>query len=89
MNKILKSKEKVLQARKYFEQKGFEVEFCKNIFEENRYLAGDDKTKIQELHRFFQDNSIKMILCTRGGYGTIRLLDKIDFELIKNNPKIY
>lgn len=85
----INSQEKVLNAKKYFEEKGYEVEFCENIFDKNRYLAGDDEVKVQELHRFFKDPEIKMILCTRGGYGTIRLLDKIDFNLIKNNPKIF
>lgn len=85
----IESEEKVLRAKKYFEKKGYEVELCENIFDKNRYLAGTDEKKIAELHKFFNDPEIKMILCARGGYGTIRLLDKIDFDLIKNNPKIF
>jgi len=82
-------KAKILKAQKYFEKKGYKVVLSENIFDKNRYLAGTDEKKIQELHKFFADPEIKMILCARGGYGAIRLLDKIDFELIKNNPKIF
>ena len=82
-------KAKILKAQKYFEKKGYKVVLSENIFDKNRYLAGADDKKIQELHKFFANPEIKMILCARGGYGAIRLLDKIDFELIKNNPKIF
>lgn len=79
----------VLRSKKYFEEKGYEVVLSENIFDENRYLAGTDEKKVQELHKFFKDKDIKMIICARGGYGAIRILDKIDFDLIKNNPKIF
>lgn len=86
---IIHSKEKVLQAKKYFENKGYKVILSDNIFDKYRYLAGTDEKKVQELHKFFKNPNIKMILCARGGYGVIRLLDKIDWNLIKNNPKIF
>lgn len=85
----VESKENILRAKKYFEGKGYKVVLSENIFDKNRYLAGTDEKKIQELHKFFKNPEIKMILCSRGGYGAIRLLDKIDYDLIKNNPKIF
>lgn len=85
----IESKENVLRAKKYFENKGYKVILCENIFDKNRYLAGSDEEKVKELHKFFKDPKINMILCARGGYGAIRLLDKIDFDLIKKNPKIF
>lgn len=84
-----KSKAHILRAKKYFENKGYNVVFSQNIFDKKRYLAGEDEIKIQELHRFFSDPNIDAILCSRGGYGVIRLLDKIDWEIIKQNPKIF
>lgn len=89
LSSTINSKQNVLRAKKYFEGKGYKVVLSENIFDKNRYLAGTDEKKVQELHRFFKNPEIKMILAARGGYGTIRLLDKIDFELIKNNPKIF
>lgn len=85
----IKNESSILRAKKYFENKGYKVVLSENIFDQNRYLAGTDEKKVEELHRFFKDPKINAILCSRGGYGTIRLLDKIDFEIIKNNPKIF
>ena len=83
------NEDNIYRAKKYFEHMGYKVVLSANIFDKNRYLAGTDEKKVEELHKFFADPSISMILCARGGYGAIRLLDKIDFELIKNNPKIF
>lgn len=89
LSSTINSKQNVLRAKKYFEDKGYKVVLSENIFDKHRYLAGTDEQKVEELHKFFKDPKIKMILAARGGYGTIRLLDKIDFDLIKNNPKIF
>jgi len=86
---ITRIEENIYRAKKYFEDKGYQVVLSENIFDKNRYLAGSDEKKVEELHRFFQDPNINAILCSRGGYGAIRLLDKIDFSIIKNNPKIF
>ena len=80
-------REKVLNSKAYFEGLGYRVELSKNIFDENRYLAGADEDKVSELHRFFRSPDIKLILCARGGYGAIRLINKIDYDIIKSNPK--
>jgi muramoyltetrapeptide carboxypeptidase len=85
----VENEENILRAKKYFEGKGYKVVLSDNIFDKNRYLAGSDRKKVEELHKLFANPEIKMILCARGGYGAIRLLDKIDFDLIKNNPKIF
>ena len=52
------------------------------------YLAGTDSDRVSDLHEMFADPDIKAILCARGGYGSARLLDGIDFSLIRDNPKI-
>lgn len=85
----IESEENIQRAKNYFQNKGYKVVLSENIFDKNRYLAGTDEKKVQELHKFFKDPEIKLILCARGGYGAIRLLDKIDFDIIKNNPKIF
>lgn len=85
----IKNKENILRAKKYFEDKGYKVVLSDNIFDKYRYMAGSDEKRVEELHKFFLNPEIKMILCARGGYGAIRLLDKIDWNIIKNNPKIF
>lgn len=80
-------KEKLEAVVKNLETLGFRVKLSKNIFDSNRYLAGSDEDKLEELHKFFQDPEIDLIMCARGGYGAIRLVNKIDYEIIKNNQK--
>jgi muramoyltetrapeptide carboxypeptidase len=58
------------------------------LYDKKGYLAGDDEVRLEALHGMFQDNEIKAILCARGGYGTLRILDRIDFKLIRDHPKI-
>ncbi len=78
---------KMNNAIAFFENKGYKVKLAKNIFDKKRYLAGSDKDKVDELHNFFEDSEIDMIISARGGYGAIRLVNQIDYDLIKNNPK--
>ena len=80
-------RDKIESAKKYFESKGLNVKLSKNIYDSNRYLAGNDEVKISELEHFFADPEIDIIINTRGGYGSIRLINRIDYEIIKNNPK--
>lgn len=80
-------KDKIENAKAFFEQGGFSVKLSKNIFDKEHYLAGKDEDKLEELYRFFQDPEIDLILNARGGYGAIRLINKIDYEIIRNNPK--
>ena len=85
----VESEENVLRARKFFESKGYKTVLSSNAFDKFRYLAGTDEQKIDQLHKFFKNPEINAIICMRGGYGAIRLINKIDYELIKNNPKIF
>lgn len=75
------------QAVKKIEALGFKVKLSKNIYNENNYLAGSDEAKLEELYRFFRDPEIKLILNARGGYGSIRLINKINYDIIMANPK--
>jgi len=79
--------QQVQQAVQNIEALGFKVKLSKNIYDQNRYLAGSDEGKLNELYEFFQDPEIKLILNARGGYGSIRLINKIDYDIIKANPK--
>ncbi|MFI3301284.1 MAG: LD-carboxypeptidase [Candidatus Gastranaerophilales bacterium] len=76
-------------AKNYFETLGYKIKISEKIFSQNRYLAGDDTVRVEELHKFFLDEEVDAIICLRGGYGTIRLLEKIDYSIINNNPKIF
>lgn len=81
------SEEKINNARSNLEKSGFNVKLSRNIFDKNRYLAGSDNDKLEDLEKFFADPEVDIIMAARGGYGAIRLINKIDYEIIKNNPK--
>ena len=80
-------KQQVQQAVQNIEALGFKVKLSKNIYDKDRYLAGSDGSKLEALYEFFQDPEIKLILNARGGYGSIRLINKINYDIIKANPK--
>ena len=73
----------------YFEKRGYRVKVGKNVLKEWGYLAGTDEERVEDIHNMFLDKEVKMIICLRGGYGASRLLDKIDYGIVKNNPKIF
>ncbi len=50
-------------------------------------FAGDDDLRAADMQRFIDDDSIKAIIAARGGYGTIRMIDKVDFSPLAKNPK--
>ncbi len=68
---------------------GFKIVFGKTLTEKFGYFAGTDELRANELNNFFGDASIKGIFCMKGGWGCARLLDKIDYDLIKKNPKVF
>ncbi len=73
----------------YLESLGYRVEVAKNVGKYSGYLAGTDDERLEDIHSMFQNKNVKAIFCVRGGYGSARLLDKINFNLIKKNPKIF
>jgi len=74
---------------RYLEKMGYRTQLGKNIGKTQGYLAGTDSERLSDLHQMFTDKNVKAIFCLRGGYGAFRLLDKINYKLIKDNPKIF
>lgn len=81
--------EKIYNAKKHFEKLGYKVKLGENIEKCDRYLAGNDRERVADLENAFLDNQVKAIICARGGYGAIRIINKINYELIRQNPKIF
>lgn len=73
---------------KYLESLGYHIELGKYTRSSNGYLAGKDEERAEDINYMFGKKDVKAIFCVRGGYGTPRILDKINYKLIKNNPKI-
>jgi len=66
---------------------GFEVKYPRELWPGVDYLADSDDNRAAELNTFFRDSEVKGIVSMRGGYGCLRILDKINLDLIAANPK--
>jgi len=66
---------------------GLEVVIGNTVTGSYHQFAGTDEERAADLQRFLDDKSIKAIIAGRGGYGTIRIIDQINFTVFKENPK--
>jgi muramoyltetrapeptide carboxypeptidase len=82
-------REALIEGAAALEALGFRVHYTPRIFDTERYLAGSDVARAEELHAMFADPEIKAIFCARGGYGSQRLIPHLDPELIMANPKLF
>ena len=76
---------------KYLKKKGFNVKLGKSLFSSGnayKYLSGSDSKRLLDLHNFCNDKTVDAIFALRGGYGSLRLLKDIDFNLIRKSKKI-
>lgn len=75
------------KAVQWMRARGHELRIFPGVYEKNGYLAGSDEVRLNDFHAAFADPDVKAIICLRGGYGTPRLLDRIDFQLLRDNAK--
>ena len=80
--KLLKESEESLS------ELGFRTYHTENILAEEGYLAGTDQQRADDIMHMFSKKEVDAIICVRGGYGTVRTLDLLDYEVIKQNPKV-
>lgn len=83
------SPEKLAKAIQNIKKLGFRPVYSNTVLNKYGYLAGNDAERLEDLHRAFSRSDVKGIICIRGGYGAMRLLSEIDFELISRNPKFF
>lgn len=81
------SKEEIQPAATILNSWGLEVVLGKNLFKEYHQFSGTDKERAEDLQAMLDDSSIKAIIAARGGYGTIRIIDQIDFSKFIQYPK--
>ncbi|MFN9225627.1 MAG: LD-carboxypeptidase [Pseudanabaena sp.] len=75
-------------AKEVIEQYGFEVELGAHIASQYGYLAGKDVERASDINKMFRRPDIRGIFTFSGGYGSSRLLHLLDYELIRQNPKV-
>lgn len=83
------SYEKVLEAKKNIENMGYRVILGECTKKAWYSYAGTDEERAKEINDFFKNKEIDAIICMRGGYGCNRLVELVDFQIIKENPKIF
>jgi len=81
------SKEEIRFAVETLEKWGLEVILGENLFGKHYQFAGTDEQRLSDFQNALEDDSIKAVLCARGGYGTVRFIDEIDFSKFIQNPK--
>src|SRR5690606_7287335 len=81
------SKEELTPALQLLESWGLKAVLGKTIGAEENQFAGSDELRAEDFQQMLDDPNIKAIWCARGGYGTVRIIDKLDFSAFKKNPK--
>jgi len=81
----IEEKEKSIEN---LEELGFEVEYSDRLMLKNGYFSGSDKERAEDINEMFGRDEIKGIVCARGGYGCVRTLPHINYNLIKENPRV-
>lgn len=81
------SKEELKPAIQLLESWGLKAVLGKTIGAEENQFAGSDDLRAKDFQQMLDDPKIKAIWCARGGYGTVRIIDKLDFSTFKKNPK--
>jgi muramoyltetrapeptide carboxypeptidase len=68
-------------------QWGLEVQLGDNVYGDNGYFSGTDEERLADLQAAIDDKSIAAIIAARGGYGMTRILEKINYSSLRDNPK--
>lgn len=68
---------------------GFQVKVGPSVLDRRGYLAGIDEARAHDFNALWADPSVAGILCARGGYGAMRLLDRIDWAMVRERPKFF
>lgn len=75
------------QGRTILHEMGFATKIAEGLFDRQGFLAGKDAQRMAQLHAMLSDDQVQAIVCARGGYGTLRILTKLDYELCRKKTK--
>lgn len=77
----------VLPAVEWLTQQGYKVELGKHVFDTHFQFAGTDAERLEDLQTALDDPETAAIICSRGGYGTVRIIGQTDFRNFRKKPK--
>jgi muramoyltetrapeptide carboxypeptidase len=81
--------DELLKAERTLRYFGLAPKFGRNVGKRDGYLAGTIAHRLEDLHTMFSDPRVRGVFTIRGGYGSAQLLDRIDYGLIRKNPKVF
>lgn len=84
---IVKQPEAIFKAKEVFEDWGYNVIIGDSVFNEFHHFAGSDTERLNDMQWALDHKSAKAIWCARGGYGSVRIIDDLDFSKFAKNPK--
>jgi len=84
----IKSKSEITDFEEILNNLGYKVIFSQNIEKKTGYFSGTDTERASDFMELIQNSEVKAIFFIRGGWGCARILDLLDYEIIRNNPKI-
>lgn len=82
-------RESLSRAAEFLKRRGYQVRLGEHVSESYGYLAGTDQQRASDVNGMFADHGIDAIFIARGGYGSARLLELIDYRTIAKNPKVF
>lgn len=77
----------ILPAAEWLEKQGYKIELGKHVFARHFQFAGTDQQRLEDLQTALDDPETNAILCSRGGYGTVRIINRLNFSKFMKNPK--
>ncbi|MEA3317654.1 MAG: LD-carboxypeptidase [Bacteroidota bacterium] len=81
------SLEEITPAIKILENWGFNIVLGKNLFKSKNQFSGSDKERAEDMQDMLNNRDVKAIFCARGGYGTIKILEHLNFDKFTASPK--
>ena len=84
-----RGEERTYPMESFLSDLGFEVETHPQCFEKWGQFAGTVEERVTAIHEAFMDETIQGIICAGGGYGCLQLLEYIDYDIVKQNPKVF
>lgn len=81
-------REQVMRFKDHIEQRGYKVKLRDDMFDVEGYLAGSDQRRAVEFNAAFADPEVDGVLAVRGGYGCMRMMPLVDWDVVKQHPKL-
>ncbi|MGY6649311.1 S66 peptidase family protein [Wenyingzhuangia sp. IMCC45574] len=84
---VVKQPEAIYKAKQTFESWGYKVEIGKNVFNNYHHFSATDEKRLEDMQWAIDHPKAKAIWCARGGYGSVRIIDQLDFKKFALRPK--